>query len=155
MICLYSSDLMKSEERQRLAKERREEKAKYLGEWQKAGHYTNCAPPTGRGLFCVSARVSIWDGCSLHAAADGSDLLHIQERTQLSCVCVCMLKMLFTVTVPTSASRSWLLLLLVLHRKAVKPEEFSAACAENWAALFLTWLFLGTKSNYCLCSKRF
>lgn len=32
MICLYSSDLMKSEERQRLAKERREEKAKYLGE---------------------------------------------------------------------------------------------------------------------------
>lgn len=53
-------------------------------------------------------------------------------------VCVCMLKMLFTVTVPTSASRSWLLLLLVLHCKAVKPEEFSAACAENWAALFLT-----------------
>lgn len=34
---LVFSDLMKSEERQKLAKERREEKAKYLGKWKQEG----------------------------------------------------------------------------------------------------------------------
>lgn len=38
---------MKSEERQKLAKERREEKAKYLGKWTSPLHWKRAPPSVG------------------------------------------------------------------------------------------------------------
>lgn len=82
-LCIFLiliQDLMKSEERQKLAKERREEKAKYLGEWkQGVGGQARCILrelPLVLGwkrlLLCVSCvTTGLAPGCWWYPHAEG------------------------------------------------------------------------------------
>lgn len=71
MFISFFQDIVKSEERQRLARERREEKAKYLGKYNKnKGLNTNPlhskrAPPSVGVREVVNPCVNIKDKCSL------------------------------------------------------------------------------------------
>lgn len=72
-------DIMKSEERQKLAKERREEKAKYLGKWTRGA--LTCYPlHRERAPSCVGVKVVEVLCCYELQAADGMHMLHWEGK---------------------------------------------------------------------------
>lgn len=91
-LCIFLiliQDLMKSEERQKLAKERREEKAKNLGKWkQGVGGQAHCIArelPLVLGwkrlLLCVSC-VTTAPGCWWHRHAEGQRTVWASAQDQ-------------------------------------------------------------------------